>query len=139
MLREGKGLNAANAYYLVYAQSDVLLPEDHSHPKLSYRTSNDPDYLADAYSLLLSNDQRGQMAAENTQMHLEIEQFKMNGYTTRVVDVYVKRFETFNEIHRKTKIEKKKNTPTVLTSLPVYVKSFDEDEYKNLLIEQAVI
>jgi Holliday junction resolvasome RuvABC ATP-dependent DNA helicase subunit len=62
----------------------------------------------------------------------------MNGYTTRVVDAYVKRFETFNEIHRKTKIEKKKNQPPVLTSLPVYVKSLDEDEYKNLLIEQAV-
>jgi ubiquitin carboxyl-terminal hydrolase 25/28 len=70
VLREGKGLNAASAYYLVYAQSDVLLPEDPKRPRLSYRTSNDPDYLADAYSLLLSNDQRGQMAAENAQMHL---------------------------------------------------------------------
>jgi ASC-1-like (ASCH) protein len=58
-------------------------------------------------------------------MYYDIEQFKMNSFATRVVDVYVKKFETFNEIYRKTKIEKKKNTPPVLTSLPVYVKSID--------------
>lgn len=138
MLREGKGLNAASAYYLVYAQKEVLVAEGGELPKLAYRTSTEPDYLADAYSLLLSPDQRALMAAENQQMHLEIEQYKMNAFATRAVDAYAKRFEAFNEVHRKTKVEKKKNSPPVLTSLPVYVKSLDEEEYKNLLLEQAV-
>jgi hypothetical protein len=29
-------------------------------------------------------------------MYLDIEQFKMNSFATRVVDVYAKKFETFN-------------------------------------------
>ena len=49
----------------------------------------------------------------------------MKNFATRVFDAYVKKFETFNEIFRKTKIEKKKNQPPILTSLPVYVKSQD--------------
>lgn len=52
----------------------------------------------------------------------------MNQFATRVIDSYAKKFETFNEIFRKTKIDnKKKNQPPILTSLPVYVKSVDEE------------
>jgi hypothetical protein len=29
-------------------------------------------------------------------MYLDIEQFKMNSFATRVADVYAKKFETFN-------------------------------------------
>lgn len=71
-------------------------------------------------------------------MYYDIEQYKMNSFATRVVDVYAKKFETFNEIYRKTKVEKKKNTPPLLTSLPLFVKSTDEDEYKCLIIEQSI-
>lgn len=62
----------------------------------------------------------------------------MNQFATRVVDIYAKKFETFNEIFRKNKAEKKKNQPPLLTSLPVYIKSVDEEEYKGALLQQAI-
>lgn len=62
----------------------------------------------------------------------------MNSFVSRVVDVYAKKFETFNEIFRKSKIEKKKNTPPLLTSFPIFIKSIDEGEYKNALLQQAI-
>lgn len=46
----------------------------------------------DFYSHLLSPEQRGQVTAENQQMYLDIEQFKMNSFATRVADVYAKKF-----------------------------------------------
>ena len=51
----------------------------------------------------------------------------MSSKANRVFDAYDKKFSTFNEIFRKTTIEKKKNQPPILTSLPVFVKSQDED------------
>ena len=62
----------------------------------------------------------------------------MKSYVNRVVDVYVKKFESFNEIFRKSKVEKKKNSPPLLTNLPLYAKSVSDEEYKNLLIESAI-
>lgn len=40
VLKEGKGVNATSAYYLVYAQNEVLLPADMEGPKLTYFLSN---------------------------------------------------------------------------------------------------
>lgn len=73
-------------------------------------------------------------------MYHEIEQYKMNSFATRVVDMYAKKFESCNEIFRNNnKQEKKKNMPPLLVSLPVYAKSVDEEEYKCLLIENCIM
>lgn len=41
VLKEGKGGSAASAYYLVYAQKEVLVPPEAELPKLAYRMSNE--------------------------------------------------------------------------------------------------
>ena len=93
-MREGKGVNAASAYYLVYAQKDVLVPLEGD--KLLYKLSSEEGYQKDFYSSFLSGEQRNYINGENNQMYYDIEQFKMNSFATRVVDVYAKKFETFN-------------------------------------------
>ena len=64
----------------------------------------------------------------------------MGALANRVVDNYTKKFETCNEVHRKTKSEKKKNsTPPLLTNLPIYLKdNVTEDLYRNCLIENCI-
>lgn len=93
-----------SAYYLVYAQRDVLLPNDLNHDKLNFKLSHEEGYLQDYYSSLLSPSQREQVVADNRLIHNEIEQHKMSSFANRVVDVYAKKFENYNEIFRKTKI-----------------------------------
>ena len=95
--------------------------------------------MHDLYSSFLKPDQRNAVMNDNNHMYYDIEQHKMNSFATRVIDVYVKKFETFNEIYRKTKSEKKKNTPPMLASLPVYIKDLNEEEYKNTLLHQAIL
>ena len=51
----------------------------------------------------------------------------MGSYATRVIDSYTKKFESWNEIYRKNKPEKKKNTPPLLISYPLYMRSIFED------------
>jgi hypothetical protein len=94
----------ASAYYLVYAQKDVLLPNDLTGAKMSFKLSSEEGYLKDYYSSCLSVEQRSAVTTDNHQMYYDIEQYKMNALATRVVDVYAKKFESFNEIFRKTKI-----------------------------------
>lgn len=106
--------------------------------KLKYNLSSEDGYMGDLYSYFLSEDQKKSINNDNHQLYYTIEQHKMNSFATRVIDVYAKKFETFNEIFRKNKPQKKKNTPPVLVSLPIYVKSLDDEEYKSLLIEQAI-
>jgi hypothetical protein len=66
----------------------------------------------------------------------------MSAYANRVVDSYVKKFETCNEIFRKIKdikIEKKGKTPPFLINLPLYFKNENQDElYKTSLIYSAI-
>jgi ubiquitin carboxyl-terminal hydrolase 25 len=63
VLKEGKGGSVASAYYLVYAQKDVLVPPEAGLPKLAYKTSNEEGYMFDYYSQLLTAEQRGQVTA----------------------------------------------------------------------------
>lgn len=90
MLKEGKGVNAASAYYLVYSQKGES--QEGALPHLTYKTSAEEGYLCDLYSSFLSPEQRAQAVADNHQLHLDIEQFKMSGFASRVVDVYAKKF-----------------------------------------------
>lgn len=62
----------------------------------------------------------------------------MGSYATRVVDSYTKKFEICNETFRKSKPEKKKNSPPLLINLPSYLKFIDEQEYKNALIHHCI-
>jgi hypothetical protein len=66
----------------------------------------------------------------------------MGGYANRVVDSYVKKFETCNEIFRKIKeekIEKKGKIPPLLINLPIYFKSQNQDElYKSSLLYDSI-
>ena len=79
------------------------------------------------------------MKLENAQMYQEIEQYKMGAFANRVVDSYTKKFEVCNEGFRKTKGDKKKNSPPNLTNLPIYIKNVaNDDEYKTALIESAI-
>lgn len=97
-------------------------------PKLTYFLSNEEQYLNNHYATYLKPEQKNAVVSDNNHLYFEIQQHKMNQFATRVIDSYAKKFETFNEIFRKTKIDnKKKNQPPILTSLPVYVKSVDEE------------
>lgn len=64
----------------------------------------------------------------------------MGSFANRVIDNYTKKFETCNEVHRKNKVEKKKNnTPPLLTNFPIYLKDCINDEaYRNCLIENSI-
>jgi hypothetical protein len=93
-----------SAYYIVYAQREVLLPAGVTGDKLNFKLSNEEGYLQDYYSSLLSITQREAVTADNRHMYNEIEQHKMSSFANRVVDVYAKKFESYNEIFRKTKI-----------------------------------
>ena len=77
---------------------------------------------------------------ENAHLYLEIEQYKMGAFANRVVDSYTRKFEACNEVHRKTKVDKKKNnTPPLLTNLPIFIKdTVTEEVYRNCLIENAI-
>lgn len=73
-------------------------------PKLCYKMSSEEGYMQDLYSSFLKQELRNTVVTDNNHMYYDIEQHKMNSFATRVVDVYAKKFETFNEIYRKTKI-----------------------------------
>ena len=98
--------------------------------------SNDEGYMKDYFSTYLNEDMRKHIQKENHEFYYEIENYKMSGYVTRVIETYQKRFEMCNEIARKNKPDtSKKNQPPVLVNLPVYTKyKLDENQYKNLLI-----
>lgn len=96
VLKEGKGINATSAYYLVYAQGDVLIPADMQGPKLTYFLSNEEQYLKNHYATYLKPEQKNSVVTDNNHLYFEIEQHKMNQFATRVVDAYAKKFETFN-------------------------------------------
>jgi len=71
--------------------------------KLKYNLSSEDGYMGDLYSCFLSEDQKKSINNDNHQLYYTIEQHKMNSFATRVIDVYAKKFETFNEIFRKNK------------------------------------
>jgi len=98
-----RGSQNTSAYYLVYAQRDVLIPANIQPPVLNYKLSNEEGYFNDYYSTFLTQPLKKAVSADNDHMRYEIEQYKMNSFATRVVDVYVKKFETCNEVFRKTK------------------------------------
>lgn len=52
----------------------------------------------------------------------------MGAFANRVIDSYTKKFEICNENFRKAKYEKKKNSPPLLTNLPLYLKSLNLDD-----------
>jgi hypothetical protein len=54
VLRDGKGIHATSAYYLVYAQKEVLAPRDQKMEKLKYLLSNEEGYMGDLFSCFLS-------------------------------------------------------------------------------------
>lgn len=66
---------------------------------------------------------------------------------TKVMDHYVKRFESLNELYRKLKIpermaEKKKNLVPTLINLPLYVRAVtnpNQEEYKAAVMESSVV
>ena len=60
--------------------------------------------MKDYYSGFLKPEQKNGVVTDNNHLYYEIEQHRMNQTATRVVDVYIKKFETYNEIFRKTKI-----------------------------------
>lgn len=63
----------------------------------------------------------------------------MGGYANRVCESYSKKFESCNESFRKSKWEKKKNNPPLLTNLPLYLKSLALDvSYKSSLTFNAI-
>ena len=79
-------------------------------------------------------------------LYLDIQNFKAVGYVNKVIDHYVKRFETLNELFRKLKIpekvaEKKKNMLPTLVNLPLYIKTVTSsvDEYKAAVVESSII
>jgi hypothetical protein len=58
-------------------------------------------------------------------MYHEIEQYKMGSLAARVIDSYTKKFEICNETFRKSKPDKKKNTPPFLINYPLFLKLND--------------
>lgn len=141
VIKEARGVNYTSAYYLVYAQEDVLVPSEVAAetPLRNYEISSNDTYMTDFYSSLIPNEQRAKVKLENAQMYQEIEQYKMGAFANRVVDSYTKKFEVCNEGFRKTKGDKKKNSPPNLTNLPIYIKNVaNDDEYKTALIESAI-
>lgn len=96
VLKEAKGINATSAYYLVYSQKQTLVPVGLDRPKLAYKMSNEEGYMQDLYSNFLKQELRNTVVTDNNHMYYDIEQHKMNSFATRVVDVYAKKFETFN-------------------------------------------
>lgn len=105
---------------------------------MTHSLCKDDDYLKDLYGEYLSKAQKAAIQQDNQQMYYDIEQFKMQSFVNRVLEVYGKKFESFNEVFRKAKHEKKKNQPPLLTNLPLYVKSQSDEEYKSLLIEHVI-
>jgi hypothetical protein len=52
---DAKGFNTTSAYYLVYAQKDVLMPYNSEPSIKNHKTSTDEEgYLKDLYSSFLS-------------------------------------------------------------------------------------
>ena len=96
VLKEGRGSNHTSAYYLVYAQEDVLLPPNCPLPKMTHALCSQPNYLKDLYGSYLSKSQINAIQNDNQHMYHKIEQYKMKSFVNRVIDVYTKKFETFN-------------------------------------------
>lgn len=63
----------------------------------------------------------------------------MGAFANRVIDSYTKKFQVCNEAFRKAKYQKKKNSPPLLTNLPLYFKyqNFDES-YKSSILASAI-
>jgi hypothetical protein len=142
-LKEAKGLNYASAYCLVYAKADHH-PE--SKPLRSYKLSTEAGYGEDLYSTFMTPEIKSLITTENQVLYHDIHNFKAVGFVNKVIDHYVKRFESLNELFRKLKIpeklaEKKKNMVPTLVNLPLYIKtvSTSAEEYKAAVIESAVI
>lgn len=95
--------------------------------------------MEDFYSKLVPEELIKKTKMQNEQMYYEIQQFKMGAFANRVVDSYTRNFEICNETFRKTKVQKKKTVPPLLTNLPVFIKYLGQDEkYKTALIENAI-
>lgn len=69
VLKEAKGINMTSAYYLVYSQKEVLLPTGLDQPKLSYKMSNEEEYMKDLYSSFLSPEFRNGVITDNNHMY----------------------------------------------------------------------
>lgn len=72
-------------------------------------------------------------------MYSDIQVYKAGAYITKILDNYIKTFETCNELSRKLKVTehyKKKNSPPVLFNLPLYIRSVggSDDEYKSSIM-----
>jgi hypothetical protein len=92
VLKFARGSNMTSAYYIVYAQREVLLPAGVTGEKLNFRLSSEEGYMHDYYGSFLSPEQRAAVQTDNHQMYNEIEQHKMGSLASRVVDVYAKKF-----------------------------------------------
>ena len=106
VLKEARGVNYTSAYYLVYAQEEVLVPQNAKGdtPIRNYEMSTSEQYMTDYYSSLMPSDLQAKIKTENMQMYTEIEQYKMGSFANRVVESYTKKFETCNEVARKNKV-----------------------------------
>jgi ubiquitin carboxyl-terminal hydrolase 25/28 len=94
VLKEAKGINYTSAYYLVYSQESSLVPGDKppDMPLRNYELSSGEKYLQDYYSSLIPEEQKNKIAIENQQLYVEIEQYKMGSFASRVVESYAKKF-----------------------------------------------
>lgn len=145
VLKEAKGLNMASAYCLVYAKPDNNVP--HNSILRSYKLSSEQGYCQDIYSSFISTEVRSMIQADNIALQHEIVNFKVGGCVTKVMDHYIKRFESLNELFRKLKIperlaEKKKNAVPSLINLPLYIKTVtnpNQEEYKASVMESSII
>jgi len=135
----------ASAYCLVYAKPDRNFPQG---PILrSYKLSSEAGYCEDIYSSFINPDVRAMIQAENIALQQEIVNYKVGGFVSKVMDHYVKRFESLNELFRKLKIperiaEKKKSNLPSLINLPLYVRSVtnpSQEEYKAAIMQSSVL
>lgn len=135
----------ASAYCLVYAKPDKKYPP--TCPLRSYKLSGEPGFGEDIYSSFITPEVRALIQADNVALQHEIVNFKVGGCVNKVMDHYIKRFESMNELFRKLKIpeklaEKKKNATPVLINLPLYVKTVtnpNQEEYKAAVMNSAII
>jgi hypothetical protein len=84
----------ASAYCLVYAKPDRLIPKDVIIR--SYKLSSETGYGEDLYSSFINNHTKAMIHADNIALYQDVINFKAGGYVTKVMDNYVKRFESLN-------------------------------------------
>lgn len=117
-----------------------MIPSDIDQTILrNHELSTSDKYLTDYYSGMIPPELKAKVSRENLQLYTEIQEYKMGGFANRVCDSYSKKFESCNEAFRKSKWEKKKNSPPLLTNLPLYLKSLNLDtSYKSSLTWNAI-